>query len=69
MKINTFSELMDEIAYSYLDGYKFKEYTRGHWGLNKLAITPTEVSYKMDLWELDPKVYQKFLQFIELLKD
>jgi hypothetical protein len=60
---------MDEISYSYLDGYKFREFTPGHFSLNKLAITPTEVSYKMDLWELDPKVYQKFLKFMELLND
>ena len=36
-EIKTFAKLMDEIAYSYLDGYKFREYPAGHFNLNKLS--------------------------------
>ena len=69
-KITTFKELMSEIAYSY--DYQYNEFSYmgdGEYCLNKLYIGPESVSYKTDYYELAPDVYQKFLVYLELLKD
>ena len=68
--ITSFKELMDEIAYSFTDTKeRYINLGNGDYVFNKLYISPTEVSYKTDLWKLDSKVYQKFLKFMELLEE
>jgi hypothetical protein len=69
-EIKTWDQLFSEITYSwdYLHS-RFIKCKDGHYNLNKLDITPTEVTYKMDIWKLNPDVYQKFLKFVELFEE
>mgnify|MGYP003435619879 CR=1 FL=1 len=66
-EITTWTELFNEISYNWgFTHSTFVNHGDGIYTLDKLGITPTEVSYKTSLWKLHPDVYQKFLKFLEL---
>lgn len=70
--IETFRQLMDEITYSWEPGYELERHARDdHWAfsLNKLFITPTEVSYKLERWRLASGVFEKLETFWQLLQE
>lgn len=67
--IKTFKELFDEFAYSYdlgVSPHKLRK-DNGAFYYNNLCITPTEVTYKMEAWTLEPGLFEKFDQFYNLL--
>jgi len=67
-KINTFAELMDLISYDWYEKGLQKDGELYH--LNKLSISPTEASYKTELYDItNPLVYQKLEKFYELLQE
>lgn len=68
--IESFKELMNEISWSW--DYPLHELLRekdGSFVLNKLYISPTEVMYKEDCWDLAPGVFEKVVKFYEFLKE
>lgn len=68
--INTFRELFNEIVYSWdYNSDSFIKHENGTYSLNKLLIGPDFIHYKTDTSSLDPKVFAKFEQFIDLLKE
>jgi hypothetical protein len=69
-RIETFRELMGEIAYSWDHDYKLERHVEDGvvtFTLNKLTITQSEASYKLDRWKLAPGVFEKLEQFYKLL--
>lgn len=71
--IGTFVDLMEEISYSWDVNYKLHEMEvdgkpTGVFNLNKLYIYPDKVVYKEHIYSLEPKVYNKFLEFFKLLE-
>lgn len=67
-KIDTFAELMTEVSYSWDGSHQIIQDTEGY-SLNKLYITPFQVTYKTMTWELASGVYEKFEQFYALLQE
>jgi hypothetical protein len=69
MKIHCFKELMNEIAWSWLyPSHEFVKDEKGNFYCNKLYITPTEVSYKLERYELAPGVFEDVERFYEFLE-
>ena len=72
-KINTFKELMDEIAYDW--GFCAKGLQKTTWNdeiaysINKTFITQNLVTYKASSAELAPGVFEKLEVFYKLLED
>lgn len=66
--IRSFKELMNEIGWSW--NYPQHELVdEGDcFAVDKLAITPTRVTYKTSRWELGPGVYDDVRRFYEFLK-
>jgi hypothetical protein len=68
-KIDTFKELLGEIFYSYeYPHYQLTRHADGNFSLNKLYIKPNEASYKTELWELAPGVFDDVVRFYEFLE-
>jgi hypothetical protein len=69
-KINTFAELFDHITYDW--GFDKRNLVReadGNFWVNKTYITPTELSYKTERYEItNEAVFQKLEKFYELLQ-
>ncbi len=69
MKINNFKELLNEISWSWeFPHYDLQQDGERGFILNKLYITPTEVSYKCELHELAPGVFEDVKRFYDFLK-
>lgn len=68
-KLETFQEVFDWITYDLDDNYKLKLRDDGMFTVNKLAITRTELSYKTELFELAPGLYDKVMVFYRLFED
>lgn len=67
-KIDTFGELFGEICWSYeYPNYQLTKRNDGY-SLNKLFITKNEATYKTELWELGPGVFEDLERFYEFLQ-
>lgn len=69
-KITSLKDLLNEIVWSYdYPQYDFIKYSDGTYGLNKLYIEHSQVSYKTDRWELAAGVFEQFEKFYDLLQE
>ena len=67
-KIETFKDLLNEIAWSWqYPMYDLEKHENGY-SLNKLFITRTEVTYKTDVEDLAPGVFDDLEAFYEFLQ-
>lgn len=67
-KIKSFKELLNEICWSY--NYPLHDIYRhenGDYSIDKLYIGPLEASYKTDIYELSPKVFEDLNRFYDFL--
>lgn len=69
-KINTFKELLNEIAWSWQYPVYDLQYheSDNRFSLNKLSITSEHLEYKGDYEELAPGVFDELKRFYEFLK-
>ena len=67
--IDTFKDLMNEIVYSWeYPTYDLQKDSDGNFYLNKLYISPTEVSYKTSNYNLAPGVFEDLERFYRFLQ-
>jgi len=60
---------MNEIAYSWFyPRHDFKKLDDGTYILNRLHISPEEVTYKEETWLLEDGVFEEFEAFYEFLE-
>lgn len=67
-KIETFKEVFDWITYDLDNNYELRK-VDGGFVVNKLYITKTELSYKTELFELAPGLYEKVLDLWRLFQN
>lgn len=67
-EIATFKQLMDEVAWYMNSQHNFIN-TEAGWYINKMYITEKRVTYKEEAWIMLPGVYEKWLQFMELINE
>ena len=68
-RISSFKELLNEIMWSWeYPSYDFDKDEKGNFHLNKLYITPIDVTYKLEHWELAPGVFEEVQRFYEFLE-
>ena len=65
--ITNFLDVFNEIAWDWESQYGMTKHLDGSFSINKLYITPTEMSYKTDNWILAPGVFEKVEKFYNLL--
>lgn len=65
--ITNFLDVFNEIAYDWELHYGLTKHEDGSYSVNKLYITPTEMSYKTDRWKLAPGVFDKVEKLYRLL--
>ncbi|MDB4330283.1 hypothetical protein N9948_01005 [bacterium] len=58
-EITDFKEVFEWINYDYEQHYGLNKDANGNFYVNKLYITPTELSYKTELYKLSPGLYDK----------
>ena len=76
-KITTFRQLLQHIEYSLDDNVnivKHKDWRPDTelgvvYSINKLYIRPTSVEYKMEKFEMNPEIFEKFEQFVKLIEE
>lgn len=67
-KIETFKDLFNEICWSYeYPRHELIKHVDGY-SLNKLFITKREITYKTELWELAPGVFEDLERFYDFLQ-
>ena len=57
--ITDFKDIFSEIAYDWEYKYGLNKHEDGTYSVNKLYITPTEMSYKTSRWLLGPGMFNK----------
>ena len=68
-KIDTFKDLLNEIMWSWqYPMYDLIKHNDGNFSLNKLYIKPYEASYKTELYELAPGVFEDLERFYDFLQ-
>lgn len=68
-EIDNFAEVFDWICYDYETHYPLKKSDQGYFYVNKLCISPTELSYKTELYKLAPGLYEKVEKLYQLFQE
>jgi len=67
--MKSFRDVAEFIFYDLDNNYSLKKDSKGNFYVNKLYITPTQLSYKTELYSLKPGLFNKVEKLYRLLKD
>lgn len=69
-EISTFKEVFDWICYDFDSCYDLSKDSKGNFVVNKLYITPTELSYKTEIYNIsNPDIFKKVSILYSLFKE
>lgn len=67
--INSFADMMNEIAYAWDDKYKMRRDSDGIFVVHKLYIGKNWAQYKEHYFKVAPGVYEQVEKFYEIVKE